>query len=78
VSLILGIAGLVVCPLIPSIIAIIIGNQAQERLRLDPTLEGESLARAGIILGWVGVGIAGLGLLAALLFFALPFGLLNL
>ena len=66
-SLALGIAGLVICPFIPSIIAVVLGTQALQRLRVDPTVEGESLARAGVILGWVGIGIFGLGLLFVLL-----------
>jgi hypothetical protein len=51
-SLILGIAGLVACPLVASILAIIFGNQAQTKISQDPTLEGGGMARAGIILGW--------------------------
>jgi uncharacterized protein DUF4190/zinc ribbon protein len=70
-SLALGIAGLVVCPFIPSIIAIILGNQAKQRLALDPTVEGESLARAGVILGWVGVALGGIGIAFAIIAFAL-------
>jgi hypothetical protein len=58
-SLVLGIAGLVVCPLVCSIIAIVLGNQAKARIAIDPSIEGEGMARAGVILGWVGVGIAG-------------------
>lgn len=61
-SLILGILGLLACPLILSIPAIILGNQAQTKIRNDPSLEGDGMARAGIILGWVGVGLAGLGI----------------
>lgn len=57
-SLILGIAGLVVCPLVPSILAIIFGNQAREKIRADPSLEGEGMAKAGVILGWVGIGLS--------------------
>lgn len=63
-SLVLGIAGIVVCPLICSILAVIFGNQAQAKIRLDPALEGEGMAKAGIILGWIGIGLAALGILA--------------
>jgi hypothetical protein len=58
-SLVLGIAGFFVCPLVLHILPIIFGNQAQTRIRQDPTLDGEGLARAGVILGWIGVGLAG-------------------
>jgi hypothetical protein len=56
-ALILGIFGIIGCPLILSIPALIVGNQALAKIRQDPTLEGEGLARAGVILGWVGIGI---------------------
>ena len=68
-ALVLGIAGLVLCPLIPSIFAIVLGNQSQARIAADPTLDGEPLARAGVVLGWIGVAIAGAGLAVAALFF---------
>jgi uncharacterized protein DUF4190 len=54
-SLVLGIAGLVICPLVCSILAIIFGNQAKSKIAVDPSLEGEGMAKAGVVLGWVGV-----------------------
>ncbi len=72
-SLILGIAGLIICPLIPSIVAIVLGNQSKARLAADPSLEGEGLARAGVILGWIGVAIGALGIVAAMIAFAFAF-----
>jgi hypothetical protein len=48
-------AGFVVCPFVCSIIAIVLGYQARRRLNADPTLDGEGMAKAGVILGWVGV-----------------------
>jgi hypothetical protein len=62
-SLVLGIIGLTMCPFIPSIIAIILGSQAKQRLVADPTLDGEAFARVGVILGWIGVALFGGGLL---------------
>ena len=59
-SLILGIAGFVVFPIVPSILAVVFGQKAREELRREPTLGGEGLATAGIVLGWVGIGIVGL------------------
>jgi hypothetical protein len=64
-ALILGIAGLVVFPLIPAIAAIIVGTRSKERIALDPALQGDGLAQAGVILGWVGVVLAA----AAVVFF---------
>jgi hypothetical protein len=54
-SLVLGIASFVVCPLIPAIIAIVLGMQAKARIAADPSLDGEGLAKAGVILGWANI-----------------------
>ncbi len=67
-ALVMGILGIVGCPLILSIPAIIVGNQARQRIREDPTLEGDGMARAGVILGWIGIGIFVVGAVFALLF----------
>lgn len=66
-ALILGILGLVGCPLIPSIAAVILGNQARAKIRSDPTLDGDGMARAGMILGWIGIGLAGLAILGMII-----------
>jgi hypothetical protein len=59
-SLVLGIAGLVIFPLVPSILAIVLGRSAKRDIRQRPGLEGEGLATAGIVLGWVGVALIAL------------------
>ena len=56
-SLVLGIAGFVVCPLICSVLAIIFGLQAKTKIRQDPSLQGEGMAQAGFILGIIGLAI---------------------
>jgi hypothetical protein len=70
-SLVLGILGFVACPVVCSILAIVFGNQARDRIRANPALEGENLAKAGIILGWVGLGLFALSILAFVGFFLL-------
>ena len=72
-SLVFGILGLIfVLPLVGPIGAIISGNMALKQIRENPDLtpnNNEGLARAGIILGWIGVGfvlLIGLGLLLTL------------
>ena len=74
-SLVLGILGFVACPVVCSILAIVFGNQAKNRIRANPALEGENLAKAGIILGWVGVGLSILGVVFFLLFTPMSLGL---
>lgn len=57
-ALVLGICGFVVCPLICSIAAIICGNIAKNEIdRSGGQITGRDMAKAGIILGWVGVGL---------------------
>jgi uncharacterized protein DUF4190 len=52
-SLACGIAGFVVFPVAPSILAIIFGQKARREIREDPALTGDTLAFAGLVLGWV-------------------------
>ncbi len=64
-SLILSILGLLpVLPLIGSIAAIITGSIARKEIRSQPeAYSGEEIAKASVILGWVGVGLGVLALL---------------
>lgn len=65
-SLVLGIVGLVICPLVASVPAIVLGRRARREIAEHPNeLGGDSQARWGIGLGWVGVAF---GVLALLLF----------
>jgi hypothetical protein len=55
-SLILSIAGLTVVPVIGSVLALILGYMARRDIRQRPTeTSGEGLAKAGIVIGWIGV-----------------------
>ena len=64
-SLILGIAGFFVFPIVPSILAIVFGRKARTELSRDPTLD--VLAGGRGPLGWVGVALVGIGVLFILL-----------
>ncbi|GIV65769.1 MAG: DUF4190 domain-containing protein [Chloroflexota bacterium] len=57
VGLVLGILGLIgVLPLVGSIGAVIAGKMAQKEITQKPAIYGgENLARAGIIMGWIGI-----------------------
>jgi hypothetical protein len=75
VSLIFGILGLVgVCPGIGAVVAIITGNMAQTEIRANPSqYTGEGLAKAGVIMGWVGVGLIVVSICCAVAYFAFIF-----
>lgn len=58
VSLISGILGFTAVPVVGSIVAIITGMMARSETRSNPPrASGDGLATAGIIMGWVGVGL---------------------
>jgi hypothetical protein len=69
-SFALGIVGLIAVPFIASILAIVFGGSARREIAADPSLKGAELARAGVILGWVGLALAVIGVIVALLFLA--------
>jgi Domain of unknown function (DUF4190) len=55
-SLVLGIVGLAVLPLIPSILALVFGYISKGQIdRSGGAQEGRGYAIAGIVLGWVGI-----------------------
>jgi hypothetical protein len=56
--------------IIGSILGIVFGKMAQTRLAADPTVGGEGLAQAGIILGWVGLAIGAVFLMLFLTVFS--------
>jgi hypothetical protein len=56
--------------IIGSIAGIVFGKMAQDRIAADPTLQGEGLAQAGIILGWVGLVVGALFLMLVLTLFS--------
>jgi hypothetical protein len=56
-ALICSILGFVVCPIL-FIVGIVMGNAAQTKIRASGgTIDGEGLAKAGVIIGWIGVGL---------------------
>jgi hypothetical protein len=75
VSLVLSLMGLVpVLPVVGGIGGIISGTIARREIKERPyQYSGDGLARAGIILGWVCVGLTALVCLLAIAFFAATF-----
>lgn len=64
-AMIAGILGLVVFPLIPSIIAIVMGGSAKKQARAQPGRYKEDFATIGIVTGWIGVVLTPFGILIA-------------
>ncbi len=75
--LIAGILGLTFLPTIGSIAAIVTGYMAKKEIRESGgAFSGDGLATAGLILGWIGVGLLLIGLCVACVAFALiPLGI---
>ena len=70
VSLVAGLLGWSLLPVIGSIAAIVTGHLARGEIRRRPdTLEGDGLAVAGLVLGYSMVAMAVIGVLLAILFF---------
>ena len=70
VSLIAGILGWTLAPFIGSLVAVITGHMARKEIRLAPDrLEGDGLAVAGLVLGYLAIAMAVLAVIAVILFF---------
>ena len=70
VSLVSGLLGLSLLPLIGSLVAIITGHIARSEIRSNPqAIEGDGLAVAGLVMGYAMVAIAVASVLALILFF---------
>ena len=76
-ALILAILGIIgVLPLIGSILGIVLGNSAKAEIRASGGMqEGEGLAQAGVVVGWIGIVLGVLAILAFCAIFALAGGL---
>lgn len=70
VSLVFGLLGWSLLPLIGSVVAIVTGHMARSEIRRAPErFEGDGLAVAGLVLGYLAIGISILLLVIAFLFF---------
>lgn len=68
-SLISAILGLTLLPLIGSIGAIVLASMAEKEFSVNPSLDGQGLAKAGKIIGWIGLGLGLCGCLFTLISF---------
>lgn len=73
VSLVAGILGLSLFPFLGSIVAVISGIMARREIQDSAgTLGGEGLATAGLVLGWIGIGLGVIGVCVFGAFLAIP------
>lgn len=70
VSLVAGLLSWILLPWIGSVVAVIAGHMARSEIRKsNGTLDGDGLALAGMILGYVQIALTVLGIIAIFLFF---------
>ncbi|MCR6495882.1 DUF4190 domain-containing protein [Thermomonas sp. S9] len=70
VSLVAGILGWTLLPVLGSVVAIVCGHLARAEIRRAPqALEGDGLAVAGLVMGYLVIGLGVLAVAAAILFF---------
>jgi hypothetical protein len=73
-ALILGIASFVGLSILGAIPAIILGRNARQEIQASGgRITGDGMAQAGIILGWINVGLSVLGMCFVCAAFAIPF-----
>jgi uncharacterized membrane protein len=73
-SLVLGIGGFLIFPVVLSILAIVFGRSAKREIAERPGLGGAGLATAGIVLGWIGVALTVIAVLFVVLVVAASTG----
>ena len=70
VSLIAGILGFIMLPIIGSIVALWTGYSARKETRaIPPTASGDGMATAGIVMGWIQIGLVFVGACCFILYF---------
>lgn len=70
VSLVCSILGWTLLPFLGSIVAIVCGHMARSEIRRNPqTQEGDGLAVAGLVLGYLVIALSVLAVVAVILFF---------
>ena len=72
VSLVAGLLGFTFVPLIGGIVAIVTGYAARKETRaVPPTASGDGMATAGIVMGWIQIGLAVVGICCAIAYFGI-------
>jgi Domain of unknown function (DUF4190) len=70
ISLVSGILGWTLLPFLGSVVAIVCGHMARAEIkRSNGMIDGDGMAIAGLILGWLSVALAVLSVIGIILFF---------
>jgi len=78
VSLIAGILGFMGLPIIGSIVAIWTGYSARKDTRsVPPRASGDGMATAGIVMGWIQIGLAAVAICCFVAYFVFVIGLVG-
>ena len=78
VSMIAGILGFTFMPVIGSIVAIIAGYAARRETRaIPPQTSGDGMATAGIVMGWIQVGLGVVGICCFVAYMVFILGVLG-
>ena len=78
VSMVAGITGFSIFPVIGTIVALVTGYAARKETRaVPPQASGDGLATAGIIMGWVQVGLTVVGICCMAAYFIFGIGALG-
>jgi hypothetical protein len=76
VSLVSAILGFTLVPLIGTIVALITGYMARNETRaIPPRASGDGMATAGIIMGWIQVGLFVIGICCTIAYFVFIVGI---
>lgn len=59
-ALVFGIVGIVALPFVGSVLAVVFGHLARNEIAADPSQSGDGLALAGLVMGWVMLGLLAL------------------
>lgn len=74
-SLVMSILGVSGLPIIGSIVALFLGYAAKREIdESDGELEGRGLAQAGIVIGWITIGVLALSLCIFIVIMRTAFG----
>jgi len=75
VSLVAGILGFSILPVIATVVALITGYMARKETRaVPPTASGDGMATAGIIMGYIQIGLIVIGLCCFIAYFVFIVG----